>query len=127
MQQRRKNISNIGLKVVLKQEKRLKHNLVTLKFVCSLQLQFFTFRMLTCSHFLSVLQVRRVLKVLEKPFSSQPGLELPECMGGSKVPEQGERDEGEERQQEAASTSRTRNPVPYDSKPPAWANEICVT
>lgn len=72
-------------------------------------------------------EVRRVLKVLEKPFSSQPGLELPEWVGSSKVPEQGERDEGEEGQQEAASTSRARNPVPYDSKPPAWANEICVT
>uniref|UniRef100_A0A8C4NV73 Selenoprotein O n=1 Tax=Dicentrarchus labrax TaxID=13489 RepID=A0A8C4NV73_DICLA len=49
-------------------------------------------------------EVQRVLKVLEKPFSS---------------------DEGEEQQQ--ASTSTARTPVPYDSKPPAWANEICVT
>uniref|UniRef100_A0A3Q1BFE9 Selenoprotein O n=1 Tax=Amphiprion ocellaris TaxID=80972 RepID=A0A3Q1BFE9_AMPOC len=54
-------------------------------------------------------EVQRVLKVLEKPFSDQP-----------------ERDEGEEQQQEA-STSTSRNAVPYDSKPPAWAQEICVT
>uniref|UniRef100_A0A669BR43 Selenoprotein O n=1 Tax=Oreochromis niloticus TaxID=8128 RepID=A0A669BR43_ORENI len=44
-------------------------------------------------------EVQRVLKVLEKPFSSQP----------------------------EAATSMARNPVPYDSKPPAWAHEICVT
>uniref|UniRef100_A0A8C4HYC4 Selenoprotein O n=1 Tax=Dicentrarchus labrax TaxID=13489 RepID=A0A8C4HYC4_DICLA len=70
-------------------------------------------------------EVQRVLKVLEKPFSSQPGLELPAWVGGGEATEQGERDEGEEQQQ--ASTSTARTPVPYDSKPPAWANEICVT
>uniref|UniRef100_A0A665V301 Selenoprotein O n=1 Tax=Echeneis naucrates TaxID=173247 RepID=A0A665V301_ECHNA len=48
-------------------------------------------------------EVQRVLKVLEKPFSSQPGLELPAWAGGA------------------------RSPIPYDSKPPAWAHEICVT
>lgn len=71
-------------------------------------------------------EVQRVLKVLEKPFSSQPGLEFPAWVGGG---EQGERDEGEEHQQEEASTSTSaaRDPVPYHSKPPAWANEICVT
>ena len=76
-----------------------------------------------------MLQVQRVLKVLEKPFSSQPGLELPTCVGGGTATEQGERDEGEEQQQEAPSTSiaTARSPVPYDSKPPAWAHEICVT
>lgn len=72
-----------------------------------------------------MLQVQRVLKVLEKPFSSQPGLEFPAWVGGAKASNCGERDEGEEAQQDAASPSR--NPVPYDSKPPAWANEICVT
>ncbi|XP_013766780.1 selenoprotein O1 [Pundamilia nyererei] len=71
-------------------------------------------------------EVQRVLKVLEKPFSSQPGLELPAWVGGGGTSAEGERDEGEEQQQEAA-TSMPRNPVPYDSKPPAWANEICVT
>ncbi|XP_035765841.1 selenoprotein O1 isoform X2 [Neolamprologus brichardi] len=69
-------------------------------------------------------EVQRVLKVLEKPFSSQPGLELPAWVGGGGTSAEGERDEGEEQQQEAATS---RNPVPYDSKPPAWANEICVT
>lgn len=63
-------------------------------------------------------QVQRVLKVLEKPFSVQEGLEQPglEARGGAAAPE--ERDEtGEE----------ARVLVPYDSKPPIWANEICVT
>lgn len=68
-----------------------------------------------------------MLKVLQKPFSSQPGLELPAWVGGGEGTGQAERDEGEEQQQEAASTSTARNPVPYDSKPPAWAREICVT
>ncbi|KAL4006032.1 hypothetical protein ACER0C_005745 [Sarotherodon galilaeus] len=71
-------------------------------------------------------EVQRVLKVLEKPFSSQPGLELPAWVGGGGTSAEGERDEGEEQQQEA-TTSMARNPVPYDSKPPAWAHEICVT
>ncbi|KAM4618812.1 selenoprotein O1 [Polymixia lowei] len=68
-------------------------------------------------------EVRRVLKVLQKPFSSQAGLEHPAWLGqGGAEEEQRERDEGEE-----ASTSATRTLVPYDSKPPAWAHEICVT
>lgn len=71
-------------------------------------------------------EVQQVLKVLEKPFSSQPGLELPAWVGGGGTTAQGERDEGEE-QQQGASTCTARNPVPYDSKPPAWAHEICVT
>ncbi|KAA8590637.1 hypothetical protein FQN60_014571 [Etheostoma spectabile] len=68
-------------------------------------------------------EVQRVLKVLEKPFSPQPGLELPARGGGGSATERGERDEGEEQLPASAS----RNPVPYDSKPPAWAHEICVT
>uniref|UniRef100_A0A672H0F4 Selenoprotein O n=1 Tax=Salarias fasciatus TaxID=181472 RepID=A0A672H0F4_SALFA len=68
-------------------------------------------------------EVQRVLRVLEKPFSSQPGLELPAWVGGGGAAARGERDEGEEE----ASTSTSRNPVPYDSKPPTWATEICVT
>lgn len=72
-------------------------------------------------------EVQRVLKVLEKPFSAQPGLELPAWVGKGGAPEEAERDEGEEPLQEAASTSTGRDPVPYDSKPPAWAHEICVT
>ncbi|KAF3689055.1 Selenoprotein O [Channa argus] len=72
-------------------------------------------------------EVQRVLTVLQRPFSAQPGLELPAWVGRGGTTEEGERDEGEEPQQEAASTSSTRNPVPYDSKPPAWAHEICVT
>uniref|UniRef100_A0A3B5AL18 Selenoprotein O n=1 Tax=Stegastes partitus TaxID=144197 RepID=A0A3B5AL18_9TELE len=71
-------------------------------------------------------EVQRVLKVLERPFCSQTGLELPAWAGGDGAAAQGERDEGEEQQQEA-STSTARSAVPYDSKPPAWAHEICVT
>lgn len=79
-------------------------------------------------HFHSPLQVRRVLKVLEKPYCSQPGLEFPAWVGGSgEAANQGERDEGEEQHQAVASSSANRNPVSYDSKPPAWAAEICVT
>uniref|UniRef100_A0A3Q3BSH3 Selenoprotein O n=2 Tax=Kryptolebias marmoratus TaxID=37003 RepID=A0A3Q3BSH3_KRYMA len=71
-------------------------------------------------------EVQRVLKVLQKPFSSQPGLELPAWVGGHGTASQAERDEGEEQQHEA-SASAARNPVPYNSRPPAWAQEICVT
>ncbi|KAM8861849.1 selenoprotein O1 [Synchiropus picturatus] len=69
-------------------------------------------------------EVQRVLKVLEKPFTCQPGLELPTCVG---IPQVRERDEVEDQQEEVASTSTSRNPLPYDSKPPVWAQEICVT
>ncbi|XP_019749594.1 selenoprotein O1 [Hippocampus comes] len=72
-------------------------------------------------------EVRRVLKVLEKPFSSQPGLEVPAWVGQGGATQQGERDDGEEQQEEVASASTVRNPVPYDSKPPAWSQAICVT
>ncbi|KAM6937513.1 selenoprotein O1 [Xenentodon cancila] len=74
-------------------------------------------------------EVQRVLKVLEKPFSSQPGLELPAWVGARGSIAQGERDEGEEEQQEASTSTSTSTAVavPYDSKPPAWAREICVT
>uniref|UniRef100_A0A1A8P1C5 Selenoprotein O n=1 Tax=Nothobranchius rachovii TaxID=451742 RepID=A0A1A8P1C5_9TELE len=71
-------------------------------------------------------EVQRVLRVLTKPFSSQPGLELPARVSGHGTTAQMERDEGEEQQQQASS-SAARNPVPYDSKPPAWAQELCVT
>lgn len=83
-----------------------------------------------CSRSLRPPQVQRVLKVLEKPYSSQPGLEFPAWKGSdSEAANQGERDEGEEQQDEVASSSLPppRNPVSYDSKPPAWAGEICVT
>uniref|UniRef100_A0A1A8ETQ3 Selenoprotein O n=1 Tax=Nothobranchius korthausae TaxID=1143690 RepID=A0A1A8ETQ3_9TELE len=71
-------------------------------------------------------EVQRVLRVLKKPFSSQPGLELPARVSGHGTTAQMERDEGEEQQQQASS-STAQNPVPYDSKPPAWAQELCVT
>lgn len=70
-------------------------------------------------------EVQRVLKVLEKPFSSQPGLELPTWVGKHGGTEEGEREEAED--EPSASTSTVRSALPYDSKPPAWAQEICVT
>lgn len=70
-------------------------------------------------------EVQRVLKVLEKPFSSQPGLELPSWVGKHGGPDEGEREEAEE--EPSASSSTVRSALPYDSKPPAWAQEICVT
>lgn len=80
-------------------------------------------------------EVQRVLKVLEHPFSSVPGLEQPGWVGRGGASEPGERDErGEDSREEeeavagaASSEGAQRVMVPYDSKPPAWANEICVT
>ncbi|XDV28989.1 hypothetical protein PO909_032173 [Leuciscus waleckii] len=65
-------------------------------------------------------EVQRVLKVLEKPFSVQEGLEQPGLVarGGAAAPE--ERDE-------TGEGVEARVLVPYDSKPPIWANEICVS
>lgn len=78
--------------------------------------------------FYSAPQVQRVLKVLEKPYSSQPGLEFPAWEGSNgEAANQEERHEGEEQPREVASSSTSRSPVSYDSKPPAWASEICVT
>ncbi|KAG7454540.1 hypothetical protein MATL_G00260730 [Megalops atlanticus] len=72
-------------------------------------------------------EVQRVLKVLEKPFSAQPGLEQPGWVHRGGVREQGERDEGAEGQEEEAAGPASRPCVPYDSKPPLWASELCVT
>ncbi|XP_033823974.1 selenoprotein O1 isoform X1 [Periophthalmus magnuspinnatus] len=91
-------------------------------------------------------EVQRVLKVLEKPFTAQPGLELPTWVGKHGTTEEGEREEAEGEREEAegereeaegereeaeeeptASTSTVRSALPYDSKPPAWAQQICVT
>lgn len=74
-----------------------------------------------------LLQVRRVLQVLEKPFSSQPGLEFPAWVGEAQATNESERDEGEEAQQGASAVPPARTAVAYDSKPPIWATEICVT
>uniref|UniRef100_W5LL81 Selenoprotein O n=2 Tax=Astyanax mexicanus TaxID=7994 RepID=W5LL81_ASTMX len=75
-------------------------------------------------------EVRRVLKVLEKPFCKQEGLEQPGWMGRGGSVESGERDEGEQGEAETeveGGGAESRVFVPYDSKPPTWANEICVT
>ncbi|XP_042631381.1 protein adenylyltransferase SelO-1, mitochondrial isoform X2 [Cyprinus carpio] len=69
-------------------------------------------------------EVQRVLKVLEKPFSVQEGLEKPGWVGRGGAVDSGERDETGE--QGNTSGAEARVLVPYDSKPPMWANEICV-
>ena len=70
-------------------------------------------------------QVRRILKVLEKPFSTQPGLEEPgRARRAGRGQEAGAREEGA---QEEAGPAPRHPGVPYDSKPPVWASEICVT
>ncbi|KAG5830445.1 hypothetical protein ANANG_G00310700 [Anguilla anguilla] len=71
-------------------------------------------------------EVQRVLKVLEKPFSAQPGLEQPgwtRPAGGGDTG--GEEEEGAA--EEGAGPASRQPFVPYDSKPPVWASEICVT
>uniref|UniRef100_A0AAR2IWJ1 Selenoprotein O n=1 Tax=Pygocentrus nattereri TaxID=42514 RepID=A0AAR2IWJ1_PYGNA len=73
-------------------------------------------------------EVQRVLKVLEKPFCVQEGLEQLAWVGRRGMEEPGERDEGEQGEpEEDGRGAGNRVLVPYDSKPPAWANEICVT
>lgn len=64
--------------------------------------------------------------MLEKPFSVQEGLEQPGLVarGGAAAPEERDETRGEE---ENTSGAEARVLVPYDSKPPIWANEICVT
>lgn len=69
-----------------------------------------------------------MLKVLEKPFSTQLGLEQTSWLGRRGA--EGQRNEGGEEEEEAqqgAEAASSRMRVPYDSKPPVWANEICVT
>lgn len=79
---------------------------------------------LMCCH-----QVQRVLKVLEKPFCTQEGLELPGCMVRQEPEEAQERgeEEGQREAEEAGTGAENRVIVSYDSKPPGWAAKISVT
>ncbi|KAJ8374107.1 hypothetical protein SKAU_G00046870 [Synaphobranchus kaupii] len=65
-------------------------------------------------------EVQRILKVLENPFSAQPGLEQPGGGAEGQVRNEGGAEEG------AGPTSRHPS-VAYHSKPPIWASEICVS
>ncbi|KAJ8245333.1 hypothetical protein GJAV_G00269660 [Gymnothorax javanicus] len=70
-------------------------------------------------------EVQRVLKVLEKPFSAQPGLE--QSVWAHRA---GDREVGgatEEGAEEEAGPAPSQSHITYDSKPPVWATEICVT
>lgn len=55
-----------------------------------------------------VLQINRVLKALEEPYSDTSGLEPLDACGGK-----------EQRMRDLT--------VCYDRKPPAWAQRICIT
>lgn len=68
-------------------------------------------------------EVQKVLKVLEKPFCLEEGMELPSHM----VQRQNRNEEGEREAEEDVRGAENRAIVSYDSKPPAWAAEICVT
>ncbi|XP_061085514.1 protein adenylyltransferase SelO-1, mitochondrial-like [Conger conger] len=70
-------------------------------------------------------EVRRVLKVLEKPFSAQPGLERP---GRARLAGDGQEvGATEEGAQEEAGPAPRRFDVPYDGKPPLSACGISVS
>ncbi|KAG9331241.1 hypothetical protein JZ751_019716 [Albula glossodonta] len=80
-------------------------------------------------------EVQRVLKVLEKPFCVQQGLEQPLWLRQGGGVGEVRRDEGrcgpsEEEEEGGVGTASVSEPppsVPYDSKPPVWASAICVT
>lgn len=75
-------------------------------------------------------QVQRVLKLLENPFCTQEGMELPGCMVGQRRTEEAQDSDEEEEQREAeedVTGAENRGIVSYDSRPPAWAAKICVT
>lgn len=76
--------------------------------------------LLSCSPFLS-LQVRRVLKLLERPYEDS------ECF--LEVSEEREEEESVMAAASAVATcsSGTQEKIPYSSKPPLWASELCVT
>ncbi|KAJ6666414.1 hypothetical protein lerEdw1_000688 [Lerista edwardsae] len=61
------------------------------------------------------IEVRKVLKLLETPY------EEIECL--SEIAEETEEEVGTA----AACSSATRSRLPYSSKPPLWASELCVT
>ncbi|KAK2847940.1 hypothetical protein Q7C36_009622 [Tachysurus vachellii] len=74
-------------------------------------------------------EVQRVLKVLEKPFCMQEGLELPgrTVRRGSEEAQESDEDEGQREAEEGVTGAESKVIVSYDSKPPAWATKICVT
>ncbi|KAF5897516.1 selenoprotein O [Clarias magur] len=72
-------------------------------------------------------EVQRVLKVLEKPFCPQEGLELPGRMVSQDEAQERNEEEGRREAEEDATAAGSRVIVSYDSKPPAWAAKICVT
>ncbi|KAM4615563.1 selenoprotein O2 [Polymixia lowei] len=67
-------------------------------------------------------EVRRILKVLENPYSNTHGPELPD---GSNT--RSERDQKGREWRNQGKRDHNEPPVAYDSKPPAWARDICIT
>lgn len=78
------------------------------------EIQFRLCYKLDVSSFLS--QVGKVLKLLEKPYEDT------ECAS-----EVAEEEEEEAVATASACSSPARRRVPYSSKPPLWASELCVT
>ncbi|XP_030649156.1 protein adenylyltransferase SelO-1, mitochondrial-like [Chanos chanos] len=70
-------------------------------------------------------EVQRVLKVLESPYSVNPGLERPGWLGCRN--ERGQTGHKEEESEGQRRTILNARCPPYTSKPPSWAREICVT
>ncbi|XP_053478840.1 selenoprotein O1 isoform X2 [Ictalurus furcatus] len=69
-------------------------------------------------------EVQRVLKVLEKPFCAQEGWMV---RRGSEEAQERDEEEGQREAEEDVTGAENRVIVSYDSKPPAWAAQICVT
>ncbi|KAK6488377.1 protein adenylyltransferase SelO-1 [Huso huso] len=63
------------------------------------------------------LEVNRVLKVLESPYSEQTGLHRPGSVHQA----------GSSEEESSADSASAPSCLPYDSKPPAWASELAVT
>uniref|UniRef100_W5LK77 Selenoprotein O n=1 Tax=Astyanax mexicanus TaxID=7994 RepID=W5LK77_ASTMX len=72
-------------------------------------------------------EVQRLLGVLENPYCVQPDLKLPICPGkGAPCETRGSTGLNVEDGREEQGTIGT-GCLPYNSKPPEWAREICVT
>ncbi|KAL0962989.1 hypothetical protein UPYG_G00348070 [Umbra pygmaea] len=69
-------------------------------------------------------EVRRVLQVLQNPYSAQTERELPGACGVDAL--EWEKNHTEMRTKETRRDG-SQTHIPYDSMPPAWAREICVT
>ncbi|XP_076153578.1 protein adenylyltransferase SelO-1, mitochondrial-like [Alosa pseudoharengus] len=73
-------------------------------------------------------EVQRVLKLLERPYSAQPGVEHPGWLGQAHQGTCGVGGPGgAEVERNGKDPDSVARCLPYDSKPPSWAREVCVT